>query len=91
MVDKGGLACDPGGLIFEAYQIDDLTEPDARTIFFDWAMGLRDGADLAADVGTLLEAYGTRAPDHAMTAVLREGLEKTAAAPKRRGGWRSRR
>ena len=90
MVEKGGLDCDPGGLIYEAYQINDLSEKDARTIFFDWAMGLREGGDLAADVQVLLAAYERGAPDHPMTAVLREGLTK-AGAPKRRGGWRSRR
>ena len=90
MVEKGGVACDPGGLIFEAYRIEDLSVADARTIFFDWAMGPRAVSDLKADVATLLAVYGPRHPDHPMTDVLREGLSR-ADAPKRRGGWRARR
>ena len=61
MVEKGGLACDPGGLIYEAYRIEGLSAADARTIFFDWAMGLREGAELEADVQVLLDAYGDAA------------------------------
>lgn len=91
MVEKGGLACDPGGLIYEAYRIEGLSAADARTIFFDWAMGLREGAELEADVQVLLDAYGDAAPDHPMTEVLREGLQTAKAPPRRRGGWRSRR
>lgn len=89
MVEKGGLACDPGGLIFEAYRIDDLSEADARTIFFDWAMGSGERSDLSRDVRTLLAAYEERHPDHPMTAVLKEGL-RSAEKPRRRGGWRAR-
>ena len=90
MVEKGGLDCDPGGLIYEAYRIEDLSAADARTIFFDWAMGARAGRDMAADVTEMLAHYGQGAPDHPMTEVLREGLAG-AAQPRRRGGWRSRR
>ena len=90
MVEKGGVPCDPGGLIFEAYRIEDLSEPDARTIFFDWAMGSGAREDLAEDVKALLSVYGEAHPDHPMTAVLQEGLTR-APSPKRRGGWRSRR
>lgn len=89
MVDKGGLASDPRGLIFEAYRMDGVGPEECRAIFFDWALGTPLGADMRVMLQEFLTVYGDAAPDHPMTAVLREGLEK-ARDPKRRGG-RSRR
>jgi len=40
-------------------------------------------------IAALIEQYAPDNPDHPMTQVLREGMEKSAPA-RRRGGWRSR-
>ena len=66
----------------------DIGPEDCRTIFFDWALGL-PGPATAAEITALLEHYGPAHPDHPMTAVLREGLERTAR-PQRRTGRRPR-
>lgn len=86
-MDKGELAVDPRGLIFEAYRIEGITAPDCRTVFLDWALGAE--ADLRGAIETLLAEYAPHHPDHPMTAVLQEGLAQ-AAGPKRRGGARGR-
>ena len=52
---------------------------------------LADAALGREEIAALLAHYGPAHPDHPMTAVLREGLEPTAATPRRRGGWRSKR
>lgn len=80
---------DPRGLIREAYRIEGIAGPECRAIYFDWALGVEAGRDARADTAALLSHYQAEAPDHPMTAVLREGLE-AAAAPKRRGGRRGR-
>lgn len=82
---------DPLGLIREAYAIEDITPEDCRTIFFNWAIGLGEAGDKAADIAVLLAAYGATDPDHPMTLVLREGREKSATPARRRGGSRARR
>lgn len=46
---------------------------EARSIFLDWMLGLPEG-DPRAEIERLLARYGTSAPDHPMTAVLREGV-----------------
>ncbi|MEM7614104.1 MAG: hypothetical protein AAF245_03605 [Pseudomonadota bacterium] len=84
-MDKGNLAIDPRGLLFEAYRMEDVTGPDCRTIFLDWALGLAPDEDHAAAIQSALDAYAGAAPGHPMTAVLTEGLAK-AQAPRRRGG-----
>lgn len=84
-VTKGELACDPRGLIYEAFRMDDLTEADCRTIFLDWSLGLPEGMDIKDSLEALLLAYASTDPQHPMGTVLREGLEKIGP-PKRRGG-----
>ncbi len=88
MVDKGNHPGDPRGLIFESYRIDGIRVEECRSIFLDWALGAEAG-DMRAHLQDFLDIYGAQAPDHPMTSVLREGMEK-AAAPKRRGGARGR-
>ena len=80
---KGDLAIDPRGLIAEAYRMD-IGPEDCRTVFFDWALGLPEGGG-TAEIAALLAHYGPRHPDHPMTAVLREGVERPAPPPGRRG------
>jgi hypothetical protein len=79
---KGELPADPRGLIYEAYRMQ-VGPADCRTIFLDWALGLAEGAG-TAEIAALLAHYGPRHPDHPMTAVLREGLERPAREPRRR-------
>ncbi|MEM9344241.1 MAG: hypothetical protein AAGA87_14455 [Pseudomonadota bacterium] len=71
---------DPRGLILEAYRMD-ISKPECRSIFLDWAIGLPEGADPAEYITALLDIYAPKAPTHPMTEVLTEGL----AAPKRTG------
>lgn len=75
---------DPKGLIFEAYRIEGITEPECRSIFMDWALsrGTDDARPVIAD---LLARYGADQQDHPMSKVLREGLD-APASPRRRGG-----
>jgi hypothetical protein len=80
---------DPKGLVRESYRIEGITYEECRSIFLDWALSLPDGAEARPRIEGLLEQYRTDNPDHPMTAVLTEGLEK-AQKPKRRGGWKSR-
>lgn len=72
-------ALDPRGLIREAYRIEGVTAQDCRSIYLDWALGL--SGDAAGATRALLARYAEEAPDHPMTAVLREGVE-TAARPR---------
>jgi hypothetical protein len=85
--DRSGV--DPRGVIREAYRIEGITHQDCRTIFFGWALDA-DGALGPAAIRALLDAYGAQAPDHPMTAVLREGVEHGTRTPARRGGNRRR-
>ncbi|GGD32479.1 hypothetical protein [Sinisalibacter lacisalsi] len=81
---------DPRGLIAEAYRIEGISAPECRAIFLDWALGRPEGQE-TAEMETLLAYYGSAAPDHPMSAVLREGLEGPASTAGRRGGARGRR
>lgn len=80
---------DPKGLVRESYRIDGITPGECRSIFIDWALSIPVGGQVADAVGLLLAAYGKDAPDHPMTAVLREALT-APAAPRRRGGRQGR-
>lgn len=78
---KGDDPDDPRGLISEAYRMT-LAPGEARAIFLDWALGLPEGSG-RDEIARLLARHGAAAPDHPMTAVLREGLAPVAAG--RRG------
>lgn len=80
---------DRKGLIYEAYRIDGISESECRTIFLDWALSLPLEVDTATTIRALLARYQPDHADHPMTGVLTEGLGGMAA-PRRRGGWRSR-
>ena len=80
---------DPRGLIRESYRIEGIGEPECRSIFLDWAIGVPVGEDSRALVRQLLETYGTAHPDHPMTGVLTAALGASAAG--RRGGAMGRR
>ncbi len=89
MVFKGGLAEDPRGLIYEAFRIEGITEPECRTIFLDWALGIGEDQDSFAAMQVLEQHYARDHPTHPMLSVIREGLNRTATPKRRRG--RSRR
>ncbi|MEO0999918.1 MAG: hypothetical protein AAFW69_04855 [Pseudomonadota bacterium] len=89
-MQKGELAEDPRGLIQEAYRIEGIHPASCRSIFFDWSLGREAEGDPRAAIRRLLDHYGTRHPDHPMTAVLTEGLA-AAAAPRRTGRAAARR
>ena len=83
-------ALDPKALIREAYRIDGISEPECRSIFFDWALGVPQDDDPRAYIRHLLAIHSEQPSDHPMTLVLNEGL-LTAAKTGRRGGRRGRR
>lgn len=80
---------DPKGLIFEAYRIESIQKSECRTIFLDWALSLPMEQDTGKVLRALIDQYSTDHPEHPMTEVMNEGLIGMAA-PRRRGGWRSR-
>lgn len=84
-----GSADDPKGLIREAYSIDGITKAECRSIFLDWALSLPLEKDTGITLKALLGAYEPAHPGHPMNDVIREGISGMAA-PRRRGGWRSR-
>lgn len=73
---------DPRGLIREAFRIEGIAETDCRSIFFDWALGMPDAADLPACIRALLDRHADEPEDHPMRRVLLEGA---SAEPSRRG------
>lgn len=75
---------DPKNLIFEAFRIEGITDPECRSILVDWALSL-DTADPRPLIEALLVRHADAPEGHPMTAVLREGL-MDAATPRRRGG-----
>jgi hypothetical protein len=76
---------DPKGLVRESYRIEGITPSECRSIFVDWALSIPVGAEVGEVVQVLIATYGEAAPDHPMTAVLREALT-APQAPRRRGG-----
>ncbi len=81
---------DPRGLIREAYRIDGIGIEDCRSIFLDWALGLKDGQEPVSAAQALLAHYAGEPADHPMTAVLTASLDRPAR-PRRRGGATGRR
>lgn len=84
-----GSPLDPKGLIFESYRIEGITPEECRSIFLDWALSLPLEKDTCETIKSLLHVYQEEHADHPMTRVLKEG-QTSMAAPRRRGGWRSR-
>ena len=86
---KKGDATDPKGLIYEAYRISGISAEECRSIFLDWALSLPPEQDQRAALKQLHDTYSSEFPEHPMSEVMRQGLA-SMAAPRRRGGWRSR-
>jgi hypothetical protein len=83
-MDKGRLAIDPRGMIFESYRIEGIAPEECRSIFLDWALGLPKEADMAAALSELQAEYAADHPDHPMTALIADGLARTAMPRGRR-------
>lgn len=81
---------DPRGLIREAYRIEGISASECRSVFVDWALSAPSGQAGRDALRMLVETYAEAAPDHPMSALLREGLSRHAE-PRRRGGARARR
>ncbi len=84
-----GDADDPKALIREAFNIEGITEPECRTVFLDWALGIPMDQDTQLVIQRVLEQYKAEPQDHPMITTLKNGLE-AMSKPKRRGGWKSR-
>ena len=80
---------DPRGLILESYRIENITEADCRSIFFDWALGASGEGDMALKIGALVAYFAADKPDHPMSVILHEALSEPKQKG-RRGGWRTR-
>ena len=82
---KGVFASDPRGLIFESYNMSQISEAECRSIFLDWALGLEPKYDPIEEIRAYLNFYENTHSDHPMNKVLQEGLNV-----KPRGGLRRR-
>ena len=80
---------DPKRLIHESYRIEGIGSAECRSIFLDWAISVPAGVNPRGLIIVLLDQYGTEAPDHPMTEVLRAGLDAPSETG-RRGGRRGR-
>lgn len=81
---------DPRGLIYESFRIDGIKEPECRSIFLDWAIGVPIDQDSTAMVRKLLGRFGAEYPEHPMTNVLKDALNPPVRRG-RRGGASGRR
>ena len=81
---KGDIHCDKKGLIFEAYNIENVDESSCRIIFFDWIISLDPSINQNEAINELLEAYSQEFPNHPMTRLLIEGIYKDKGRKKRR-------
>lgn len=77
------------GLIRDSYDIEGLGPEDARAIFFDWALSVKEIGEEKSQIQMLLGHYESQFPDHPMTEVLREGLAQPVRTG-RRGGRKAR-
>ena len=83
-VFKGNIDCDKIGLIFEAYNIKDIDLSSCRIIFFDWLMALDSSFDQDEAIKELLKHYLPKFPDHPMTKLLNEGIDRNLEIRQRR-------
>ena len=81
---KGDIHCDKKGLIFEAYNIENVDESSCRIIFFDWIISLDPSINQNEAINELLEAYSQEFPNHPMTRLLIEGIHKDKGRKQRR-------
>ena len=79
---------DPRNLIGDALIMEGLTVEENRSIFFDWAFGLKEPESAPASARALLDIYRTRdTAEHPMIKL----LEQAADGPARKRGRTNRR
>ena len=88
---KGDVYCDEKGLIFEAYNIENIDASSCRVIFFDWLISLDQNINQGKAITDLLKAYSSRFPNHPMTELLMEGQKKHWGTGRRRRAKNSKR
>ena len=81
---KGDIHSDEKGLIFEAYNIENIDPSSCRVIFFDWLISLDQCIDQGEAINELLKAYSSSFPNHPMTELLIEGLKNNLGIRRRR-------
>ena len=81
---KGDIHFDRTGLIFEAYNIEDIDSDSCRVIFFDWLLSLDPSFDQREAIKELLKNYSPKFPDHPMTMLLIEGIDKNLETGQKR-------
>ena len=81
---KGDIHSDEKGLIFEAYNIDNIDPSSCRVIFFDWLISLDQSINSSQAITELLKVYSSRFPNHPMTKLLIEGKRTPAIRQKKR-------
>ena len=81
---KGDIYCDEKGLIFEAYNIENIDSSSCRVIFFDWLISLDQSIDQGEAFTELLKAYSSSFPNHPMTELLIEGLKNNCGIRRKR-------
>ena len=86
---KGDIYCDEKGLIFEAYNIENIDSSSCRVIFFDWLISLDQSIDQGEAITQLLKAYSSSFPNHPMTELLIEGQKKNLGIRRKRGSKNS--
>lgn len=87
---KGAHPADPKGLIHEAYNIEDLSEKDCRTIFLDWALGVPAESDMAQLMSKLAEYYAELNPEHPMSMLLNKDTSGMKSIRSSRGRFSKR-
>ncbi len=87
---KNTSADDPRGLIADAYRIPDISPPECRSIFLDWALEPREASELRAASARLLAEFVGQHPDHPMNGILHEAGIAINLPAIRRGGRRAR-
>ena len=81
---KGDIPCDKRGLIFEAYNMQEIDSDSCRVIFFDWLISLDPSFNQSEAIDSLLNAYSANFPKHPMTKLLIEGIDNNLKIRKRR-------
>ncbi len=81
---KGDMHFDKIGLIFEAYNIEDIDSSSCRVIFFNWLTSLDQSYDQDEAIKALLEHYSPKFPYHPMTKLLIEGIDRNSELRQRR-------
>ena len=81
---KGDIYCDENGLIFEAYNIENIDLNSCRTIFFEWVISLDPNINQGEAINELLETYSPRFPSHPMTELLIEGTKENSVIMRRK-------